>query len=107
MPPPIAPGRWRPQHRTRAYQRLRRRILDAFGWRCACAGCRACYRPDRCRRAGRLELHHVIPVADGGDDADANLIPLCRPCHFAAHGRGPGPDRSEWRAEIARRLAPP
>ena len=96
MPPPVEPGRWRPQHRTRAYQRLRRRILDANGWRCT-----------KCGRAGRLELHHAIPVADGGDDSEANLIPLCRPCHFAAHDRKPGPDRREWRAEIARRLAEP
>ena len=96
MPPPVEPGRWRPQHRTRAYQRQRRRILDAYGWRCA-----------TCGRAGRLELHHKIPVSEGGDDSDANLCPLCRPCHFAEHGRGPGPDRRAWRAEIARRLAEP
>lgn len=105
MPPPVEPGRWRPQHRTRAYQRLRRRILDAFGWRCACTGCRACRLPDRCGRAGRLELHHVN--GDRDDNRAENLCPLCRPCHFAAHGRTPGPDRSEWRAEIARRLAEP
>ena len=90
-----APGiRWRPQHRTREYQVKRRRILDACGWRCQSCGC-----------AGRLELHHKLPVEDGGDDSENNLLPLCRPCHFAEHKRRPGPDRSEWRAEIARRLA--
>ena len=83
---------YRPQHRTVAYQRLRRRILDETGWRCA-----------ECGRAGRLELHHVN--GDPTDDRPANLRPLCRPCHFAAHRRGPGPDRSEWRAEIRRRLS--
>ena len=94
MAPPVEPGRWRPQHGTRAYARMRRRILDARGWRC-----------EDCGRAGRLELHHVIEVADGGDDSPDNLRALCRPCHFAEHKRRPGPDRRAWRAEIARRLA--
>ena len=95
MAPPVEPGRWRPQHGLlRAYQRMRRRILNARGWRC-----------EDCGRAGRLELHHVIAVEDGGDDSPDNLRALCRPCHFATDGRRPGPDRREWRAEIARRLA--
>ena len=91
--PPRERGRWRPQHGARVYQQLRRRILDRCGWRCS-----------KCGRAGRLELHHKLPVEDGGDDSEANLIPLCRPCHFAEHKRRPGPDRRAWRAEIANRL---
>ena len=59
---PREPGRWRPQYTTRAYRQLRRRILDAQGWRCA-----------ECRRAGRLELHHV------NGDRESNLRGLCRP----------------------------
>ena len=94
MPRPVEPGRWRPQHQTREYQRLRRAILDARGWRC-----------ESCGRAGRLELHHVN--GDSGDDRPANLQILCRPCHCTADGRRPGPDRAGWRAEIARRLADP
>ncbi len=82
----------RPRNRTRAYRRQRRRILDRQRWRCA-----------ECGRAGPLELHHAS--GDRTDDRDANLIGLCRPCHFAAHGTKPGPDRSAWRAELARRLA--
>ena len=92
MPRPVEPGRWRPQHQTREYRRLRRRILDARGWRCAACG-----------RAGRLELHHIN--FDRDDNRPDNLRILCRPCHCTADGRRPGPDRSGWRAEIARRLA--
>ena len=92
--PPVEPGRWRPQHGLRAYQRMRRRILNERGCRC-----------ESCGRAGRLELHHVVSVEDGGDDSPDNLRALCRPCHFGEHKRGPGPDRRAWRAEIARRLA--
>ena len=82
MPRPVEPGRWRPQHATREYQRLRRAILDARGWRC-----------EECGRAGRLELHHVN--GDRDDDRPDNLRILCRPCHFTADGRRSrtGPDR--------------
>ena len=92
MPRPVEPGRWRPQHSAREYQRLRRRLLNERGWRCA-----------ECGRAGRLELHHVN--GDRDDDRPGNLRILCRPCHFTADGRRAGPDRTAWRAEIARRLA--
>ena len=73
---PREPGRWRPQHGHASYRRLRRRILDERGWRC-----------EDCGRAGRLELHHVIAVEDGGDDSPDNLKVLCRPCHCAAASR--------------------
>ena len=39
----------------------------------------------QCQLAGRLtpatEVHHIKPVVDGGTDADANLMALCKPCH--------------------------
>ena len=82
----------RKRYFSASYWRLRRRILDERGWRC-----------EECNRAGRLELHHVD--GDRDNDIPANLKILCRPCHFLADGRRPGPDRSAWRAEIARRLA--
>jgi 5-methylcytosine-specific restriction protein A len=38
-----------------------------------------------CQEAGLLvpatEVHHVIPLADGGTDDEANLMPLCKSCH--------------------------
>ena len=83
----------RPAHRQRAYRRMRKRILDERGWRC-----------EDCGRAGRLELHHLVEVENGGTDEPFNLRILCRQCHFATHNRKPGPDRSGWKAEIARRL---
>ena len=92
MSRPVERGRWRPQHTTQAYRRLRRRILDAHGWRCA-----------ECGRAGPLELHHRN--GDRSDDRPANLLPLCYSCHKAAHGHGRGPDRRAWRAALARLLA--
>lgn len=32
-----------------------------------------------------LEIHHIIPVSEGGDDKLENLIPLCPNCHRLAH----------------------
>lgn len=37
-----------------------------------------------CQNCGRWpaeELHHLVPIADGGDHSRENLIPLCRICH--------------------------
>jgi 5-methylcytosine-specific restriction endonuclease McrA len=38
---------------------------------------------------GRNQVHHVIPVSQGGTDAMENLALLCRECHSEAH-RGSG-----------------
>ena len=38
-----------------------------------------------CQQAGRLvpatEVHHRLPIDDGGTDADDNLQALCKSCH--------------------------
>ena len=38
-----------------------------------------------CEKAGRLtpatEIHHIIPLAQGGTDRDENLMGLCKSCH--------------------------
>jgi 5-methylcytosine-specific restriction protein A len=40
-----------------------------------------------CEQAGKLipadEVHHILPVADGGTHAESNLQALCKPCHAA------------------------
>ena len=40
---------------------------------------------ERCLEAGHLvpaeEVHHVLPLADGGDNSDENLMSLCKSCH--------------------------
>ena len=59
----------------RRWERLRRLAKDRDNWMCV-------MRSDgRCR--GRLEVDHVIPVADGGAEWDiANLQVLCRSHHL-------------------------
>lgn len=34
---------------------------------------------------GQLDLHHIIPVSEGGTDAPDNLMTLCRDCHRKLH----------------------
>lgn len=34
---------------------------------------------------GLLDVHHKIPVCEGGDDSPGNLITLCRKCHKEIH----------------------
>ncbi len=61
-------------YNTRRWRRLRLLILERDRRRCT-----------RCGGSGRLEVHHVRPVARGGDPFDAdNLRTLCRRCHFEA-----------------------
>lgn len=40
----------------------------------------------RCQRRPAAEIHHIIPIAEGGDPYDAaNRVPLCTACHRAEH----------------------
>jgi 5-methylcytosine-specific restriction endonuclease McrA len=41
----------------------------------------------------RLEVHHIVPVSDGGSDEPHNLILLCAECHAEAHRRREAFDR--------------
>jgi len=46
-------------------------------------------RHEECQRCGSsedLEIHHIIPNSEGGEDTRENLAVLCRPCHHEAHG---------------------
>jgi len=58
---------------TPQWKRLRRTAIRVFGNECA-----------RCGADGadvRLELDHIIPVAEGGTDTLDNAQLLCGPCH--------------------------
>lgn len=51
--------------------------------------CEACLKPAPFLRRGDnlpyLEVHHRIPLADGGEDTIENAIALCPNCHRRAH----------------------
>jgi len=37
----------------------------------------------------KMEIHHIVPVANGGDDTEENGIPLCLNCHAEVGGYNP------------------
>lgn len=77
----------------RRWAATRRTVFDRDGWRCV-----------RCRRAGRLECDHVIPLErdPGQDPYDPDgCQTLCRDCHVektrAENRREPTPAEAAWR----------
>jgi 5-methylcytosine-specific restriction endonuclease McrA len=58
----------------RLYAELRRLILERDGWRC-----------QKCGSSRNLDVHHMSRRSDLGDDAETNLITLCRECHQILH----------------------
>ena len=88
-------SRYHTRLNSRRWERVRRRVLDAAGWRCqACGG------------YGN-EVDHIVPLERGGAMYDpANLQVLCRGCHIAktlAEAEAAGrttPGRAAWRALV-------
>lgn len=46
------------------------KILEKFKYRCA-----------YCRKEGKLEMDHVIPISKGGPTTKENIVPACRSCN--------------------------
>ena len=80
----------------RRWARVRRAVFARDGWRCV-----------DCRRAGRLECDHIVPLhVDPDQDPYAidGLATRCRRCHIqktAAENRKPDPERDAWRELVA------
>lgn len=45
--------------------------------------CEECFKAGIYKAAE--EVHHILPLADGGTSERSNLISLCRSCHMKAH----------------------
>lgn len=75
------------RYRSKQWKLARLDALRRAGWKC-----------EKCGKAGRLEVHHKVRIADGGTDELENLQCLCRKCHFAKHEKTPG--RAEWKAFV-------
>lgn len=59
---------------TRAWRNVRAQALARDGHRCV-----------QCGTSGPLQVHHVVPLAEGGSMALDALTTLCEHCHRAAH----------------------
>lgn len=74
---------------SRRWETVRRRALEAAGYRCT-----------SCGKAGRLECHHVVPVHQDHSLIYelSNVRPLCYQCHKAVHAKPVDPDVAAWDA---------
>ena len=67
-------------YKSAAWQKMREYVLIRDKYKCT-----------RCGRSGDLEVHHIVHLTPENifDSKvtlnDANLITLCRDCHFAVH----------------------
>jgi len=58
----------------------------------------------QCGSKNDLEVHHQIPIAAGGTNAEDNLVTLCHACHVAIHAeerKGIAEVRRKEKAEAA------
>lgn len=70
----------------RGAKRYRRIVASPKQWQAIVAEkqgpCRLCLDPAANGRLyGRIEFHHLLSRARGGDDVAENIIPLCPGCH--------------------------
>lgn len=40
-----------------------------------------CQNCGNSKQSQYMDVHHIIPVRDGGDNSVGNMITLCRKCH--------------------------
>ena len=62
--------------RTAISQAEKLSVLTEAGYRCAVPTCRTILA---------IDLHHMVPVSEGGGNQAANLIALCPTCHALFH----------------------
>lgn len=70
----IIKGTFRPG----VFPELRKRILERDNN--TCMKCNAI--------SVQMQIHHIIPLSDNGDDNISNLITLCSSCHTEVHKKG-------------------
>ncbi len=46
---------------------------------------------------GELDIHHILPISEGGTDCPENLVTLCKECHRTRH-------RALWATETSYEL---
>ena len=63
----------------RAWKRIRDRYVALHPF------CEMCFKEGRSVKAE--EVHHIKPLAEGGDHSQENLVALCRSCHARIHAK--------------------
>ena len=66
------------------------------------------YRCSHCGKHGRMEVHHVLPLDEGGAAyALANLESWCRGCHVQWHLERSYPMAAAWRRAVKEMMGAP
>jgi 5-methylcytosine-specific restriction endonuclease McrA len=47
------------------------------------------YKCNDCSAPGLLEIHHILPICEGGTNDINNLVLVCMVCHVIRHGGTP------------------
>ena len=72
-------------HHSQEWTLARSRALNRDGYRCR-----------ECGRAGRLEVHHLRSLKDGGNHALENLRSYCKTHHLEIHRQPQTASEREW-----------
>lgn len=59
--------------RRRLTKSERMKILKKTDGHCAYCGCRIVYN--------EMQIDHVVPIYNGGEDTESNMLPACRSCN--------------------------
>lgn len=80
-----AKPRSKAQQLARGQRRYRRKVESAKGWQRIISAklgpCRVCGSVENGRMESKIQMHHLVPRSRGGDDVEANIVPLCLACH--------------------------
>lgn len=74
-----------------AWGDIREEVLERDSYQCRFCGTTDEEHSEK--NSAGLDVHHIIPKADGGPDAEKNLVALCRSCHRTLerlHGQAMG-----------------
>lgn len=74
----------------RTWSKIRKRYVSSHPY------CEECFKKGIITPV--CEVHHIIPLSEGGSSDDGNLISLCKSCHAKVHGtRGDYQDAKKLR----------
>jgi 5-methylcytosine-specific restriction endonuclease McrA len=62
------------ENRPRITEKVRRKVLVRDQFQCV-----------ECQSREKLQVHHLLAVAEGGLNKISNMITLCLPCHIKRH----------------------
>lgn len=77
-----------------AWPRIRKRFITAHPL------CEVCRREGRVTAAA--EVHHILPLANGGTHDESNLMALCKECHSRITAKEGGRWRSPGGSKISK-----